>query len=161
MSRLQASLLGGLFIGVLSSLPVVNLANCCCLWVIAGGALTVYLQQQGRLTSIAAADAALSGLLAGVIGSLIYLALSMVLFSAVGGDAMEVQMREMMDQYPNQLPPETREMVQNLFAGPGFMLLVALFTIPLYAIFSMLGGLLGTLIFRKSPPVPPQTPAQI
>ena len=38
MSRYQPALLGGLFIGVLSSLPVVSTANiCCCLWVIVGG----------------------------------------------------------------------------------------------------------------------------
>ena len=36
----QAVLLGGLFIGVLSALPIVNLANCCCLWIVGGGAIT-------------------------------------------------------------------------------------------------------------------------
>ena len=41
MTRYQPALLGGLFIGVLSALPVVNTANlCCCLWVIVGGVLT-------------------------------------------------------------------------------------------------------------------------
>ena len=47
MKRHQPALLGGLFIGVLSSLPLVNIGNvCCCLWVVVGGLLTVYLQQQ-------------------------------------------------------------------------------------------------------------------
>ena len=42
MARYQPALLGGLFIGVLSSLPVVGAANyCCCLWVVVGGVLTV------------------------------------------------------------------------------------------------------------------------
>lgn len=158
MARLQASLLGGLFIGILSSLPVVNLANCCCLWVITGGVLTVYLQQQGKPSSIAPADAALSGLLAGVIGALIYLVLSALMFSA-SGDAMEVRLREMIEQYP-QLPAESRDMIYNLTSGPSFMLLIAIFTIPIYAIFSMLGGLLGTLVFRK-PSSPPPPPAQL
>ena len=40
--RLQPALLGGVFIGVMSSLPIVNIGNCCCcLWVLAGGALAV------------------------------------------------------------------------------------------------------------------------
>ena len=49
MSRFQPALLGGVVIGVLSGLPFVNIGNCCCcLWVVAGGVLTVYLQQQAR-----------------------------------------------------------------------------------------------------------------
>ncbi len=45
--RLQPALVGGLFIGVLSALPIVNTANCCCcLWVISGGVLAAYLRQQ-------------------------------------------------------------------------------------------------------------------
>ena len=42
----QAVLLGGLFIGVLSALPFVNAANCCCLWIIGGGAIAAFLAQQ-------------------------------------------------------------------------------------------------------------------
>jgi hypothetical protein len=38
--RLQPALWGGVFIGVLSALPLVNLGNCCCcLWVLVGGGL--------------------------------------------------------------------------------------------------------------------------
>ena len=64
MSRYQPALLGGLFIGVLSSLPVVNIANCCCLWVIVGGGLTTYLLQQSRPDPVEPAEAALQGALA-------------------------------------------------------------------------------------------------
>ena len=41
--RLQPAIWGGLFIGVLSALPFVNLPNycCCCLWVLVGGALAI------------------------------------------------------------------------------------------------------------------------
>ena len=35
--KLQPALYGGLFIGVLSALPLINIGNCCCLWVIGGG----------------------------------------------------------------------------------------------------------------------------
>ena len=38
-SRLQPALLGGVVIGVLSALPVINVANCCCAWILFGGAL--------------------------------------------------------------------------------------------------------------------------
>ena len=47
--RLQPAFYGGLFIGVLSALPLVNAGNCCCcLWVVAGGVLAAYLRQQNH-----------------------------------------------------------------------------------------------------------------
>ena len=70
MARFQPALLGGLFIGVLSALPVIGIANCCCLWVILGGMLTVYLQQQATPAPVETSSAALSGLIAGALGGL-------------------------------------------------------------------------------------------
>ena len=67
--RLQPAFWGGLFIGVLSALPIVNVGNCCCcLWVICGGALAAYLRQQNSPVQIEAAEGALVGLMAGAIG---------------------------------------------------------------------------------------------
>ena len=40
---LQPVLFGGLFMGVLSALPIISLGNCCCVWVAGGGAVTAYL----------------------------------------------------------------------------------------------------------------------
>ena len=57
--RLQPALYGGLFIGVLSALPLVNAGNCCCcLWVLMGGALAVYLRQQNSPYSVPASEGA-------------------------------------------------------------------------------------------------------
>jgi len=152
MSRLQASLLGGLFIGILSALPIVGAANyCCCLWVVVGGVLTTYLRQQNRPTGIEASEAALSGLLAGLVGSIIYITFSVLLLS-VSGDMIEAQIRTMAEQYP-QLPPDVREQLLAFTAGPNMVLLIAFVTVPTYAIFSMAGSLLGLLFFRK-PPAP-------
>lgn len=158
MSRLQASALGGLFIGVLSGLPFVGWANvCCCLWVVTGGVLTVYLQQQGRAEAVIAGDGAITGLFAGVIGAVIHL-LFMVAFIAMGGDAMQLQMQEALDQSP-QLAPEVRQAMERLMAGPAVALVVALVIVPVYAIVGLLGGLLGTLFFRR-PPAPEPPPVQ-
>jgi hypothetical protein len=44
LARYQPGLLGGLFIGVLSSLRFIGGFNVCgCLWVVTGGVLTTYL----------------------------------------------------------------------------------------------------------------------
>jgi hypothetical protein len=74
--RLQPAIFGGLFIGVLSALPLVNIANCCCLWVIGGGVLATYLMQQNHPFPISSADGALVGLLAGLFGGLLWAVLS-------------------------------------------------------------------------------------
>ena len=74
---LQAPLLGGLFIGVLSALPAVNC--CCCLWIVCGGVLAAYLDQQNDPRPITAGRGAWNGFLAGVIGAVVWLAVSMAL----------------------------------------------------------------------------------
>jgi len=83
--KLQPALYGGVFIGVLSALPLVNLGNCvCCLWVVAGGALALYLMQQNHPYPVTAADGALVGLLAGVIGGVLGALLSIPIQMALG-----------------------------------------------------------------------------
>ena len=73
------ALLGGLFIGVLSALPVVQICNCCCLWIIGGGLLAAYLQQQNQPVSLTLAQGARIGLLAGLIGSCVWFAVDSAL----------------------------------------------------------------------------------
>jgi hypothetical protein len=121
--------------------------------VVAGGVLTVYLQQQGRPQPIVSGDAAISGLLAGVIGAIIHLLFTAV-FIAMSGDAMQLQMQEAFEQ--SQLAPEMREVMGRLMAGPGLLLVMSLVIVPAYAIVGLLGGLLGTLFLRRPPaPEPP------
>ena len=56
-SKVQPALLGGLVLGVLSGLPLVNMGNaCCCLWVIAGGVIAAYLLQQRQSVPITSGD---------------------------------------------------------------------------------------------------------
>jgi hypothetical protein len=154
MRRYQSVLLGGLFIGVLSGLPVVGALNyCCCLWVVMGGMLTVYLQQQNQPGPIDTADAAVSGLLAGLMGAVIYVVLTAVIFS-VSGDMVQEQIRTAIEDNP-QIPADVRDRLLGLLTGGRIVLLLAAVSLPVYAIASLLGGLLGLAIFRKKVPPPP------
>jgi hypothetical protein len=153
MQKYQPALLGGLFIGVLSSLPVVNIANCCCLWVIAGGMLVVYLQQQARPAPVETSDAVIGGLLAGLIGAIITTIVTTMIFSASTA-LMHEQFRTSLEN--PDIPPEVRDMMLRLFSGSSMAVLSFAINIPLYSIFGMLGALLGLAIFRKK--VPPQMP---
>ena len=147
MARFQPALLGGLFIGVLSALPVIGIANCCCLWVILGGMLTVYLQQKETPGPVETSAAALSGLIAGAIGGLISSLAGMLMFRFIGGDSQQA-IEQALTNIPN-LPPETAEWVRGLTQGPGLALVSMVVTVPLYAVFGMLGALLGLAFFRK------------
>src|ERR1700724_1082699 len=110
--KLHPALLGGLFAGVLSALPFVNIANCCCLWVIAGGVLAAYIMQQNHPLPVTVGDGAMVGLLAGVFGGIIAFAVEIPIrqfvtpmipaFNYGGGRA------------GRDLPPEVREVMRHL-----------------------------------------------
>jgi hypothetical protein len=155
MRQYQHALLGGLFIGVLSALPVVGFLNlCCCLWVVAGGVLATYLLQQNRPGPIDSGEAALGGLLAGLLGAVLYVLIQTVLVSLSDG-TVDVRLTEALESNP-QLPPEVRERMQALMQGRNLLLIIAAVTLPVFAVVSMLGALLGVAIFRKkTPPVVP------
>jgi len=147
MNRYQPALLGGLFIGVLSLLPVINFVNCCCLWVILGGMLTVYLEQQNTPAPIETSAGALSGLIAGAIGGLIY-AIGSALLLRMAGGLQDQALEDALGNIPN-LPPETIEMIRSLATGASLGVIMFVFTVPIFAVFGLLGALLGVAFFRK------------
>ncbi|HYN07053.1 MAG TPA: hypothetical protein VES67_06660 [Vicinamibacterales bacterium] len=154
MGRHQPALLGGLFIGVLSSLPVISSANvCCCLWVVAGGVLVVYLQQQNKPEPVETADAVLGGLFAGLIGAVITCIVQYFLMS-ITGDLWQDAIRQQFEN--SEIPPEVRDMVNNVLTGRSIWVLMLAFTLPMNAVFAMLGSLLGLAFFRKKLPPPTQ-----
>ena len=73
----QAVVVGGLFIGVLSALPIINVANCCCLWVMSGGAIAVALARQERSGPVGLAEGARIGFRAGMFGAFVWVFASM------------------------------------------------------------------------------------
>jgi hypothetical protein len=150
--RHTPALLGGLFIGVLSSLPVIS--ACCCLWAVCGGLLTAYLQQQNQPDPLETADAVLGGLLAGVIGAVLA-SLAFLVLTSLGGTSFEEIMREAFAQN-SELPDEWRQRATDFLTGRNIALLIFVINVPMYAVFGMLGSLLGVAFFRKK--LPPQAP---
>ena len=154
--RLQPAFWGGLFIGVLSALPLVNAGNCCCcLWVICGGALAAYLRQQSSPVQIDVAEGALVGLMAGAIGGLIATVLSIPFQLYVGP-----YQRELMDRILANnpvVPPEARDYVQRFAGGTACRLVGMVVSVIIDIIFGLLGGLLGVALFKKNTPPPAGT----
>jgi hypothetical protein len=158
---LQPALLGGVAMGVLSALPVINLANCCCAWILFGGGLAAYLMQQGRPTPISAGDGALVGLLAGVIGAVVWTVVQIPLNAMML--PLQTSMLEQAMSNAGDMPPEAREFLQMMTGGGGAAMGVAAvfgFIIGLFvcSFFGMIGGLFGALIFKKNAPPPPPPP---
>ena len=154
--KLQPALLGGLFAGVLSALPFVNLAHCCCLWLIAGGVMAAYLMQLNHPAPISMAHGATVGFLAGIFGAIITLVLEVPLRAFVV--PLIPEMGSWRTTHRSDLPPEVRDAMRTI--GPtAIAVLGGLLFFAIEVIFSTLGGLFGALVFRKaSPPTEPPPP---
>jgi hypothetical protein len=156
--KLQPALYGGVFIGVLSALPLINFANCCCLWVIGGGVLATYLLQQNHPYPVNAADGALTGLLAGLFGGILGVVLSIPIQMAMG--PVQQQLIERLILSNPDVPEESKDLIRNM-AGRGVSAVATAFNLILWAcvgsIFGMLGGLLGVALFKKKDLPPPGT----
>ena len=158
----QAVLLGGLFIGVLSALPIVNLANCCCLWILGGGAIAAYLALQEHPGPFGSMDGARVGFRAGIFGAVIWLFVSTavdLMLAPLQQSAADFMMRNATD-----IPPEVRSWLENLDTTaslPAKMIVGFFFQLFVAAPFAALGGLLGAAVFGRAAesqsPQPPTT----
>jgi hypothetical protein len=147
--------------GVLSALPIVYVGNaCCCMWVVSGGLVAAYVFQQNHPVPMSAADGALAGLLAGLVGAAVHLALSIPIDLLMA--PMERAMVQRIVDMSGNMPPEMRDMFERYSGGTaaaGFAFFLVrhvvtfMFMLFIGAIFSTVGGLLGSVIFvRKMPP---------
>ena len=159
MTRTHAVLIGGGFNGVLSALPIIGAANClCCLWVVGGGVITAWLLQQAQSGPLDLGAGAIGGLLAGVVGAVVYtlvwVPLQLMLGSLTGGPGSAFEMGDV------DVPPEMLqmiEMMEQIMSNPPLMALLAFFMmLAAGLVFSTVGGLLGAFYFRKA--APPEAP---
>jgi len=167
-ARFQPALLGGIVMGVLASLPVVNLANlCCCAWAITGGLLSAWLMQQNHRYPVLPGDGALTGLIAGVIGAIVWGLLYVPIHMLTGPLQQRLMSRVL--ENAGDLPPQFTSALERADRGLVMGLVFGLLAnLVLFAIFGMLGGLLGAVLVRKPappppppiPPAPPMTPLE-
>jgi hypothetical protein len=163
---IRSAALGGLFIGVLSALPIVGAANCCCcLWIVSGGALASYLEVQQKNRTLTGGEGAAVGALAGVIGAFVWLPIVAVLAVVLG--PIQRAILEEIVRNARDMPPEARDVLENMGQrGVGGYLLLFLFQLVGGSLFAAIGGILGAMYFKKEvppalggnwiPPLPPQ-----
>jgi len=148
---MQPALLGGLFIGVLSALPIVQLCNCCCLWIVGGGVLAAYLQQQNQPAPLNVTGGARVGLIAGIVGAFVWLLISQALDAVMA--PLQQRLAEELLRSASDIPPNVRAWLESARAegsggyGFGFVLLLIFGSIA-----SALGGAVGAAYFRNDVP---------
>ena|SRR5687768_5226529 len=148
---MQPALLGGLFIGVLSALPIVQLCNCCCLWIVGGGVLAAYLQQQQRPAPLNITGGARVGLMAGIAGAVVWLLVSQALDVVMA--PIQQRLAEEILRSARDMPPNVRAWLETARAGGsggygfGFFLLLIFGSLA-----SALGGAIGAAYFRNDVP---------
>jgi len=150
-------------IGVLSALPVINVANCCCAWILFGGALAAYLMQQNHPEPIGVGDGAVVGLLAGIVGAFVWLVISIPISSMMAPFQEQIMQRALSNA--SGMSPEARAFLESMSGGRavGVGLVFSFFVMLLISsIFGLFGGLFGAMMFRKKtapptlpPPIPP------
>lgn len=166
-SKVQPALIGGLVVGLLWSIPFLNLINfCCCLGVLVGGAVAAWmLIKRSPVHPVSTGDGAVVGALAGVVGAGVYLVLGVpisLLFDGAGllrsiVDQLDSpEFRVAMDEALRN--SESQGLVERLLAALFSWLVVSVISIG----FSTLGGLIGVAMFEKrkgqQPPFPPTAP---
>jgi len=160
-AKLQPALLGGLFLGVLTALPIVNVANCCCLWLIGGGMVAAWVMQQNHQAPIRVSDGLVAGVLAGIVGAVVNLLVSLPI-TTVLAPVYDV-LRARLLQNAQDMPPEFREAIDVLGIGPPSHVVSFFTNVVLGVVFAGAGGMLGTVLFRRTAaaaqlPLPPLVP---
>ena len=136
---LQPVLFGGLFMGVLSALPIISLGNCCCLWVMGGGVVTAYLTQHSRSDPIQLGEGAFGGFLSGIFGAVVYAVVSLPIQLVTA--PLQRGMMDGLLESAADVPPEVREMIESLGSGGGVVsiLIGFVFMLVVGMVFSTLG----------------------
>jgi hypothetical protein len=157
----RALILSGLIAGVLmalfSELPIVSIANCClCLWIWAGGIFAVFLYR--RFDNTVGPTSLTQGVLVGLVAGLVAAVLGTILAAIIGPISWQFinQALSTIQGSGTDLGPLT----DILESRSGFSLFELFTNLVFYAFFGVVGGMLGTLIFKggQSSPTNPSSP---
>ncbi|MCX7973332.1 MAG: hypothetical protein N3B16_02370 [Candidatus Aminicenantes bacterium] len=142
------ALVGGVAAGFLSSLP---LANCfCCLWIILGAFLAVFLYSRDLAKPLSLADGLLLGILSGLVATIIDFFLS-IPFQAINA-ALASRFLETLAQFTEEIPfnwdrwLERSEMARLGFPLIFFTLILRTF---IFVGLGAVGGALGVAFFGR------------
>lgn len=146
MNKLKAALLGGLIVGVLTSIPLLN--YCCLFWGIGGGVVAGLIYIKSSPVRVKVGEGAVVGILTGIIGAILYFCIGIPIVYFISGANLEQTLRGAGVQLP---------------AGISGLLIFVLYGLVIGSILfvlSIIGGLISVPIFEKRKDVPPPPPPQ-
>ena len=156
------ALYGGLIIGFISAVPILQFVNCfCCAGVLAGGFLSVFFYKSNFTPDTppyTSGDCLAVGAIAGVIGAVVSTLLTMM-FLAMFGDVAREFLLKFLENPSLQIPEEALQQIRTaLEEAPGGVASVVIDLISgliLYPIFGLLGGLIGYAVWKPAPAASP------
>jgi hypothetical protein len=158
-SKIKPALIGGVTLGILSlamgNVPLLNLLNCCCFWVLSGGALSAYLYIKDSPITIKSSGGASVGALAGFLGGIVFAVLSTTVAVLMSGGADPEKIYQSMKPFLDaQADPKAAEMMKVWLKFIAehmilFLFVSSIFNIIIYTIFGALGGVIGVAFFEK------------
>lgn len=142
------AIVGGVAAGLLSALPV---ANCfCCLWIIVGAALAVYLYARDSSKPVSSSDGLLLGILTGLIATIIDFFLS-IPFQAMNL-AFARRLLESLAQFTEEMPFNLEDWFKEGSIGR-LSFPLSIFTLMIRAIIfaglGAIGGAIGASLFGR------------
>ena len=152
----KPALMSGILLGVLTTLPVVNLA--CLLWVGGAGILTIYFFRSENTVLISSRMGANLGFITGLFGAAVWQLLEIALIFITGPEGIQEGMqevREMILKIEN-LPPDsfqTLEQMMELFGNPlnlNVILISLIIKVFICGTLTTLGGVLGANLFGQN-----------
>ncbi len=162
----QPALVGGVTAGLLSVIPLVNLANCCfCAWLLVGGAVAAKMLINGAPRPVRSGEGAQVGAVAGLIAAGVYSLISFALIVFSVGQRFQEDLLNRIARMSDD--PQLQEAIQKIIEAGANQplaqrLVSALITLIVVSVlfigFSTLGGLLGVALFEKRRERPPQYP---
>ena len=156
--KIKPAVIGGVVLGLLSIIPIVNWVNiCCCLWAILGGALAAHLYIKNSPTQVSVGEGAMLGAMAGAVGGVIAVVVGVPVNLLVG-----TAVQSLLFSFVQNVDPRQADMIRQQMMAPQTIvgeivrgIIGAIFLV----IFSTIGGLLAIPIFEKrkagAPPPPP------
>jgi len=148
-----SSLIAGVVMGLLSSIPLISLGNCViCLWVWGSAFLGVFLYRifEKQNPSLTVGQGALLGLVAGVFGAIIASLFSLLNLAGMASVMQYVETMPGSESIPSG--------ILDLMVSPASSILsVLLCAGPFYLAFGALGGVIATALIWKPKAQPPAT----
>lgn len=140
-------LISGLIAGILSSIPVVNFLNViCCLWILVGGVIAVYMLTSSAGRKIEYGEGALIGLLSGLVAAVICTVVNSIL-TLIGFNMGMVMMQRLAHRFPQF--EQFKDFAVLPRFGVSFVIITLLSSLLFYGAFGALGGVIGTAIYGK------------